>query len=207
MPENTGKANNSYGQTKGRYLAYFLIFLIYLVPIVVVFIHGFDDYFQLFRRLTGLVGIASLFIAIIISSFIRQAKKIFGTAYIKVHHLFSITGLILITLHPIIMMIDFGTSRIFIPDFSSWNAFLANAGRPALYLIYIATFAAILRKNIRKYWKYIHSLIYLAFVLGAVHGMRQGSDLKNPILLSLYLVMIVIVITNFIYKRYLNYNK
>ena len=207
MAKNTVKSTDVYGKPTVRYLTYLLIFLLYLIPVVIIFSHGFDNYFQLFRRIAGLTGIASLFIAIIISSFVRQSKKIFGTVYLKVHHLFSITGLILVTIHPIIMAIDFGTSRIFIPNFSSWDAFLTNAGRPALYLIYIATSAAILRKNITKYWKYIHSLINLAFILGAIHGIRQGSDLKNPVLLSLYLIIVIIVIANFIYKRYLNYNK
>jgi DMSO/TMAO reductase YedYZ heme-binding membrane subunit len=193
--------NHSHGQNLNRYLFYTLIFFLYLVPITIVFINGFDNFFQLFRRITGLAGIASLFIAILLSLLVRQSRQMFGVAYLKVHHLFSITGLILISLHPVIMAIDFGTSRIFIPDFSSWNAFLANAGRPALYLIYIATIAAILRRNIAKYWRYIHSLLYLAFIFGAIHGIVSGSDLTNPALYALYVGMIITVMIIFLYKR------
>ena len=200
-------ANQSHGQNLNRYLFYTLIFFVYLVPIIIIFINGFDHFFQFFRRITGLAGIASLFIAILLSLLVRQSRQIFGVTYIKVHHFFSITGLLFISLHPIIMAIDFGTSRIFIPNFSSWNAFLVNAGRPALYLIYIATIAAILRRNIAKYWRYIHSLLYIAFILGAIHGILSGSDLRNPVLYVLYIVMITTVMVIFLYKRVLTAKK
>ncbi len=200
-------ANKSHGQNLNRYLFYTLILFLYLVPIIIIFINGFDNFFQLFRRITGLAGIASLFIAILLSLLARQSRQIFGVTYIKVHHFFSIIGIILISLHPVIMAIDFGTSRIFIPDFSSWNAFLANAGRPALYLIYIATIAAILRRNIVKYWKYIHSLLYVAFIFGAIHGILSGSDLSNPVLYVLYIAMIITVMIIFLYKRFLTAKK
>ena len=203
----SGDSAQKQGQTMLRTLFYILILLFYLIPVVTVFLHGFDDFFQFFRRITGLAGIASLFIAILLSLLVRQSKQIFGVTYLKVHHFFSITGLIFISLHPIIMAIDFGTSRIFIPNFSSWNAFLVNAGRPALYLIYIATIAAIMRRNIGKYWRYIHWLLYIAFILGAIHGILSGSDLRNPALYVLYLAMIITVMIVFLYKRILTAKK
>jgi len=203
----SGDSAQKQGQTMLRTLFYILILLLYLIPVVTVFLHGFDDFFQFFRRITGLAGIASLFIAILLSLLVRQSKQIFGVTYLKVHHFFSITGLIFISLHPIIMAIDFGTSRIFIPNFSSWNAFLVNAGRPALYLIYIATIAAIMRRNIGKYWRYIHWLLYIAFILGAIHGILSGSDLRNPALYVLYLAMIITVMIVFLYKRILTAKK
>jgi len=203
----SGDSAQKQGQTMLRTLFYILILLFYLIPVVTVFLHGFDDFFQFFRRITGLAGIASLFIAILLSLLVRQSKQIFGVTYLKVHHFFSITGLLFISLHPIIMAIDFGTSRIFIPNFSSWNAFLANAGRPALYLIYIATIAAIMRRNIGKHWRYIHWLLYIAFILGAIHCILSGSDLRNPALYVLYLAMIITVMIVFLYKRILTAKK
>lgn len=185
-----------------RNLFYIFTVLLYTIPIAIVFINGFNNFFQLFRRIAGLAGISSLFIAILLSLLVRQSKQMFGISYLKVHHFFSITGLILITLHPIIMAIDFGTNRIFIPDFSSWNSFWANAGRLALYMIYIAAIAAFLRKNIAKYWRMIHILLYPAFIFGAIHGMISGSDMGNNLLYLLYITMIVIVIIIFSYKRF-----
>lgn len=196
-----------HGQELKRYFFFGLIFFIYLIPITIVFMRGFDGIFQLFRRIAGLTGVSSLFIAILLSLLVRQSRQIFGVSYLKIHHFFSITGLILISLHPIIMAIDFGTTSLFIPDFSSWNSFLANAGRPALYLIYIAAVAAVLRRNIAKYWRYLHGLLYPAFIFGAIHGMLSGSDMKNDILYIFFIGMIIAVTIAFFYKRYLNFKK
>jgi predicted ferric reductase len=204
----SGDFHQEHGQIMLRTLFYIVIFFLYSIPLITIFSYGFDDFLELFRRITGLVGIISLFVAIILSSLVKQSKQIFGVTYLKVHHFFSITGLVLITLHPIIMAIDFGTSKIFVPNFSSWNAFLTNGGRFAIYLIYIATLSAILRRNIAKYWRYFHGLLYPAFLLGAIHGMLQGSDLRSISLYTLFVIMIALVIVNFICKRYqLNFRK
>lgn len=188
-------------------LFYVLIFLIYLISVVIIFSHGFENIFQLIRRITGLTGIISLFIAILLSLLVKQSKQVFGISYLRIHHYFSISGIILVSIHPLVMAIDFGTFRIFIPDFSSWDSFLRNGGRTALYMIYIAAIAAIARKNIVRNWKYLHGLIYPAFIFGAIHGILQGSDLQNPILYALFIVFIVLVIFIFMYKRYLSIRK
>lgn len=186
-----------------RIFVYSIIALLYVIPLAIIFWHGYDHYFQLFRRITGVTGITSLFIAILLSLLVRQSKQIFGIVYLKIHHYFSIAGLLLISFHPAIMAIDFGTARILIPDLSSWNSFLTNGGRSALYIIYLAVIAAILRRNIARYWRYFHALLYPAFLLGAIHGLRQGSDLKHPILLAMFIVMIAIVVIVFFYKKFL----
>ncbi len=190
-----------------RYLFFFLVFIVYLIPIIVVFINGYESLLQLLPRIAALTGISSLFVAILLSLLVRQSRQIFGVGYLKIHHYFSIIGLVLITSHPVIMAIDFGTTSLFIPDFSSWNSFLANAGRPALYLIYVAAIAALLRRNIAKYWRYLHGLLYPAFIFGAIHGMLSGSDMKNDILYIFFIGLIIAVTIAFFFKRYLNFKK
>ena len=187
-----------------RSFFYLLFIILYLIPITIVFSNGFANVFHFIRRIAGLTGLTSLFIAILLSLLVKESKKMFGVYYLRIHHFFSIVGLILISLHPVIMAIDFGTTSIFIPHFNSWNGFLTNAGRPALYLIYMAVIAALLRKNIAKYWKYIHSLLYPAFLLAAIHGILSGSDLDNSIMYFLFIAMISVVSIIFFYKRYQN---
>ena len=46
-----------------------------------------------------------------------------------------------------------------------------NAGRIALPLIYIAVVAALLGRGSRK-WRYFHLILYLALLLGLLHGVR-----------------------------------
>lgn len=188
-----------------QYIIYLSILALFLIQLIVMFSTGVEEALGFIYRLAGLFGLTSLFIAIISSSFIKQISKIFETTYIRWHHYFSILGLILITLHPIAMAIDFGDLTIFIPDFSSWTAFWELAGRPALYIAYVASLGVLLRKSIQKYWRYVHGLIYVTFIFGAVHGLLIGDDLANPFLYVVYIIMLVVVVLNFIYKRYLKY--
>ena len=189
---------------QNRSFWYFLFLILYLIPLAIALRSKFEGTWHFLGRISALIGITSLFIAILLSLLVKESKRIFGVYYLKIHHTFSFLGLLLISLHPVFLAIDFGTGSIFIPTFSSWYDFLKNAGRPALYLIYIAVMAALLRKSMAKHWKYVHSLLYPAFILGAVHSILNGRDLKIPILSLLFMTEIIIVIIIFCYKRYRN---
>ncbi len=187
-----------------RIFFYLLFFILYLIPIVIVFVDGFEKTLQLIRRIIGLTGLTSLFITILLSLMVKESKNIFGVYYIKIHHFFSIMSLVLITLHPVIVAIDFGTTGVFIPKFGSWKEFLTEGGRVALYLIYFAVIIAVLRKNIKRYWKYFHYFLYPAFFLSAIHGILKGTDSDNRIMFFLNTAMVTVVAIIFLYKRYQN---
>jgi DMSO/TMAO reductase YedYZ heme-binding membrane subunit len=192
---------------KIRFFFYLLFLVLYLIPIAVVFIDGFDNVLQFIRRIVGLTGLTSLFITILLSLIIKESKKIFGINYLKIHHFFAAISLVSISVHPVIVAVDFGTTSVFIPKFNSWNAFLTEGGRFALYLIYFAVIVAILRKNIKKYWKYIHYLLYPAFLLTSIHGILRGSDSHNRIMFFQIVIMVAVIIIIFFYKRYQNIKK
>lgn len=200
----TEKNKNLKQLNTARYWFYPLFVALYLFPLISIFVDGFDNMGQFARRIVGLEGISSLFITILLSLLVKESKLIFGIYYIKIHHFFSIISLILISIHPIVVAINFGTSSVFIPKLDSWNNFFTEGGRVALYLIYFAVIVAILRKSIKKHWKHIHYLLYPAFFLSAIHGILKGSDLGNPLLSLLFIAMISVVIIIFFYKRYLN---
>ena len=183
-------------------LFYLLFAILYLIPITIFFIDGFKDVLHFFRRITGLTAVVSLFITIMLTLLVKESKKIFGVYFLRIHH-FALLVYYLISLHPVFMALDFGT-QIFIPDFSSGQTFFKNGGPLALYLIYVAVIAALFNKKITKSWKYIHGLMYPAFLLGTVHGILKGSDMKNPVLSFLYAGLIVAVFIAFFYKRYQN---
>ena len=193
--------------SKIRFFFYLLFLVLYLIPIAIVFIDGFDNILQFIRRIVGLTGLTSLFITILLSLMIKESKKIFGIYYIKLHHFFAAISLALISVHPVIVAVNFGTTSVFIPKFDSWNAFLTEGGRFALYLIYFAVIVAVLRKGIKKYWKYIHYLLYPAFLLSAIHGILKGSDSGNRIMFSQIIIMSTVIIIIFFYKRYQNIKK
>lgn len=187
---------------QNRAFWYLLFLFLYFIPLFIALRSRFEGAWHFLGRITALTGLTSLFIAILLSLLVKETKKIFGVYYLKIHHIFSLLGLSLITLHPVFLAIDFKNAGIFIPTFSSWYDFFKNAGRPALYLIFVAVLAALLRKRLAKYWKYLHSLIYPAFLLGATHSILNGRDLKIPILSILFMAEIITVIAIFCYKRY-----
>ncbi|HNR65263.1 MAG TPA: hypothetical protein PKJ95_03090 [Atribacterota bacterium] len=190
-----------------RSFFYLLFLILYLIPIAIVLIDGFDNLLQFIRRIVGMAGLSSLFITILLSLLIKESKKIFGINYVKIHHFFSMASVILISIHPVIAAISFGTITIFSPKLDSWNVFLTNAGCPALYLIYFAVITALFRKSILKYWKYFHYLLYPAFLLSAIHGILKGSDSDNRMMFFLVLVMTSVVTIIFFYKRFQNIRK
>lgn len=184
-----------------KYLIYLGIIGLYGFQVIVIFITGFEGIFEFTWRFSGLIGITSIFFGIITSAFIKQLTQIFESTYLNIHHYFSLVGIILITLHPITMAIEFGTLAIFIPDFSSWIAFWSAAGRIGFYLLYISTIIALFRKYSTEYWRYVHVLIYLVFLFGAIHGLLKGDDLQNILMGIIYIGMIIIIIGVFVYKR------
>ena len=148
-----------------------------------------------------MLGAASLFIAVMTAAFARKMRRFLGWRFRRVHHLFAISGLVLVTLHPLIQALQFNNFEIFVPRFASWDAFWGLAGRPALILIYVVLVAAMLHRFIPRYWRILHMLIYVALVFGAVHGLMLGSDSRNLLLVVPYVIMLVLSLRVFFYKR------
>lgn len=151
-------------------------------------------------RFFGSFGITSLFIASIMSAFLRQVYKALGVAFLKLHHLFAIAGLVLVTLHPVSLAFMRGI-QVFVPDFSSWYSFWSLAGRPALYVIYGAVTAVLLKRLLKKSWRIFHALLYVALLFGVVHGVLLGPSFANPVIDGTYIVLLAILGASFIYKN------
>ncbi|MFX0148183.1 MAG: ferric reductase [Candidatus Hodarchaeota archaeon] len=166
-----------------------------------------SDVFYFFIRLGALFGFTAMFIATTMSPFMVQLYKIFGKPFIKQHHIYSIFGLIMITLHPVVFAISEMNIGVFIPVFFPWIRFLELAGRLALILIYIATLAAILRKKVQKYWRFFHVLNYIALLLAYIHGVLIGTDFRNLGILIIFTIMIIISFGSFGLKRYQSYKR
>lgn len=181
--------------------------LLFIVVFMFFLLTPIPDAFSFFIRLGALFGFTAMFIATTMSSFMVQLYKIFGKPFVKLHHIYSIFGLIMVTLHPVVFAILRLNIFVFIPDVSSWIAFWALAGRPAIYLIYIASLAALLRTKMKKYWRFFHYLNYVALIFAYVHGVLIGTDFQNLGIFILFTVMLVISIGTFGLKRYQTYQR
>lgn len=188
------------GITKKGFLILSIIGIIYLaVLLIALFTIPFNPE-NFFLRIAGLWGYITLAAAIIMTAFAKEIYKNLGRPFIKIHHLFAFSGIILITLHPVLSAVSSGTLSVFIPDFSSWYRFWIFAGRPALIILYIALIAALFRKKIRS-WRIIHAFMTLMLVLGFFHAVLLGSDFKNPAMLFIYSSIFGLVMTAFVIKR------
>ncbi|TFG03706.1 MAG: hypothetical protein EU542_01270 [Promethearchaeota archaeon] len=181
--------------------------LLFLVVFILFLLTPITDAFSFFIRLGALFGFTAMFIATTMSSFMVQLYKIFGRPFVKQHHIYSIFGLIMVTLHPVVFAIDVMNPLVFIPDVSSWFNFWLLAGRPALIIIYIATIAALLRTRVKKYWRLFHFLNYIALIFAYVHGVLIGTDFQNLGIFILFTAMLVISIGVFGLKRYQSYQR
>lgn len=158
-------------------------------------------------RFAALAGFTSLFLSTVVSAFTREIYQIFSRPYTEIHHLFAAAGMILMTLHPVTIFAVSMDLTIFLPVFSSLEAFLALGGRAAFYLFYIALLAAFARRAVPKYWRFVHGLVYVGLVLAYVHGLLIGTDFVNPLVLGLFTVMLAISFLVLLYKRYLTWKR
>ncbi|MBC7261932.1 MAG: ferric reductase-like transmembrane domain-containing protein [Chloroflexi bacterium] len=154
-------------------------------------------------RATALFGYTAVFLTILSTEYPREMRKLFGKPFLTVHHILAVTGLILMILHAVLFALLTQDVRVFLPRFDSLRLFLALGGRPALYLFALAALAAVVRGRIRNVWRVIHWLNYLAFALAFVHSWLIGTDVSNPLLRSVWVVLTGIVLLVFIWKRLL----
>jgi predicted ferric reductase len=175
--------------------------VLYLAVIIVFISNPKPDIYHAFARLFALLGIVTLYLAVVISAYGRWLSAAFGRSAKTIHHWFSISGIVLISLHPISLLVENLDFSIFVPQFDSLEVFWNLAGRLALILIYIALTAVLLRKSIPRYWRIFHALVYIALILGITHGILMGADLEGAALRILFEAMGASLVAIFIYRR------
>jgi hypothetical protein len=152
-------------------------------------------------RAAALLGYCAIFLAVISSAYMRELFLWLGRPFIRVHHIVSLTGLTLVTLHPLGVAVRSADPRVFLPDFSSPYLFFSLGGRPAWYLIGAAVLAAVFRKRIKGSWRIVHYLNYVAFFLATVHAILIGTDLVFPVTRAVAVVMALAIVGVFVQKR------
>ena len=179
-----------------------VVLALYAGVAAVVLTAPYGDPYIVVARLLALWGFLSLAIATLLTPFLREIANVFGRPFLAVHHTFAAVGLLLPTLHPVTLAISAMNLAVFIPVFSSWGRFWLLAGRPALYLLYIAFAGVLLRKYIPKYWRWVHGLMYVVLLFAIVHGNLLGTDFRNPIIWTLFNVLFALVVAAFVLKRW-----
>ncbi len=153
-------------------------------------------------RLGALWGTLAMAIAALMSPFLAEIRRVFGAPFLRVHHVFAAFGLAAITLHPVLVAVRAASLAVFLPSLPLIEGPVINAGRIALPLIYVAVVGALIRSRLGE-WRYFHLVIYLALILGIIHGaLISRFFFGNPFLAVLYLGLGVAIAGAFVAKRW-----
>lgn len=152
-------------------------------------------------RAAAMLGYLAVFLTAVTSAYMRELFQLLGRPFIRVHHIYSVAGLVLITLHPLGVAIRSSDPLVFLPDFSSLYQFFSLGGRPAWYLIGIASLAGVFRTTIGQRWRLIHYVNYVAFLLATVHAILIGTDFLSPVAKAVPVAMALAVVGVLVRKR------
>jgi predicted ferric reductase len=156
-------------------------------------------------RFFGLYGFLFLSVATLTTPFLREVTQAFGKPFLKVHHVFSILGIVFISLHPVFNAIERFSLSVFVPNFDSWDRFWLLAGRPAFIILYVAVVAALLRVKAPKYWRPFHALMYVVLLFGIVHANLIGNDFESLGIMFIFNALFIASLAGLVVKRYRNY--
>jgi predicted ferric reductase len=153
-------------------------------------------------RLGALWGTLAMAIAALMSPFLAEIRRVLGAPFLRVHHLFAAFGLAAITLHPVLVAVRSSSLSVFLPVTPLLEGYVPNAGRIALPLIYVAVVGALIRARFAE-WRYFHLVIYLALLLGLLHGTLFSRYFFGSLFLNvLFLGLGVAIIVAFVAKRW-----
>lgn len=189
-----------------REIAFFAVVILFALAIsLIAFLLNSSNPYNLAVRLFALNGFIALSIACILTAFLKEVTLFFKKPFTRIHHYFAATGLVLITLHPIVLAVQFLNPAVFLPNLNSLYLFFFFGGRQSLIIIYIALAAILLRRKMQKNWRVFHALMYVALFFGVVHADLSGSDFRNVAILAVFNVLFAVVLAAFVWKRWQSY--
>jgi hypothetical protein len=154
-------------------------------------------------RLAALNGFLAMAIATMMTPFLLPVARAFGRPFLRVHHVFAVLGIVLITLHPVALGILRVNPLVLLP--SAASPWVINLGRALLIVLYIAVVASLLRTR-WKQWRYLHAFLYAVLVLALVHAYYLGTDFGTGAILAIYLLLgagVVLSLALGLRKKYL----
>lgn len=178
-----------------------LTIIVFVVQAYIAYTIEFTDTLGFLIRVSALWGYLALSVATISTPFMREIRKRFGVVFLNFHHVFATIGLVFLSLHPVLLAYKYSNIRVFIPSLESWYKFWALGGRPALIIIYVSVIAIFVRRRIPSLWRPLHGLMYVASLLGVVHGNMIGTDFGNIAIRWFNYLLFGATVLAFIYKR------
>ena len=161
---------------------------------------------NIFQRAVALVAFVMLFWQIVLGSFMHRWIEKYGAWVFKFHITEGAVAYGLIFLHPLaFLLFNYIATKVIDPFYvytgfcvlcQTRTEFFYSFGRLAFWMVSAAVLAAKLRTQPwwREYWRKIHILNYLVFILVAVHSWFVGSDSHSFPFVLFYFFSVPIVI-------------
>lgn len=91
--------------------------------------------------------------------------------------------------------IEFGLTELLVPGTSEWRPLAVAWGVVAAWLMIAVEASSLIKDHIpKKWWHGIHFSSYVVAIFGTIHGLQSGSDIDNPIVRGVALVLILAVV-------------
>ena len=144
-------------------------------------------------RILALYAVTVVFLNIMTGSFRPLLIKVFkAKTLFKLHNTTGVVGFCLALTHAILVI-----------TYGLWPGF-SQLGPVALYILAATTLTVLLRKFLKKSWRWIHRLNYVVFLFALIHAFQLGSDLFDGVFLeALLLVYAALVAAGFVYRSQL----
>jgi predicted ferric reductase len=109
------------------------------------------------------------------------------------HQFSALLAAAFVALHLLTLALDpflpFSLRNLLVPIAEPYRAFATDLGVLALYVIAIVLVSSWLRHHLSYgFWRNLHFLSFIAFVLVTVHGLLAGRDAGRPWMTALYVV-------------------
>jgi len=187
--------------TRTGWLVIAVIFVLFAIPVAVVAANPSISPLTTGIRIAGLTGFVALAGAMIMTPFLPEIYRNFGRPFLRIHHLFAVAGIVLVTLHPVLLAIRVMTVAVLLPAFGFLYEFFALGGRLALILMYGALAGVFLRAAIPAGWRALHALMWVVLILALLHGMLIGTDFREPLIGALFTTLTIAALGAFFAKR------
>ncbi len=148
----------------------------------------------------GLMGFALLTLQVVLAARFRVIQRPFGLDVVmQFHKAMGIMAGILLLCHPSFMVLAEGNFWLFSFE-TPWQI---NLGKIAVIILMVSIVFAIAFRKLRvnyQIWRFLHKGIIAAVVLGFVHGMLIGPDLR-PLGMRIYWWMLFVMAISIVLYR------
>ena len=127
----------------------------------------------------------------IVRSIARQSGERASWVIDEIHQFVAALAAVLVAAHLITLIFDpfltFAVKNIFIPGNQPYRPLAVNVGVFGMYALVIVLASSWVRRSLSyAFWRALHYLSFIAFVLVTAHGWLAGSDAKEPWMLAIY---------------------